>query len=95
MPVTAVTGNFVVDEPFFEDFRATLPVDVAAAACEEAGDGVATEMMYPTFLSELAHQGVDPRKACLAPFPAIEPGFGFGAVDVVVAGYETAGWVDF
>ena len=95
LPVTAVAGDFVVDEPFFEYFGATLPIDVAAAAGEEAGDGVATEMVYPPFLSELAHQGVDPGEACLAPLPAIEPDFGFGAIDVVVPGYEAVSWVDF
>lgn len=86
LPITAVTGDFVVNEPLFEDFGATLPVDVAAAAGEEAGDGVATEVVYPPFLSELAHQGVDPGEACSSPFPAIEPGFGFRAIDVVFAG---------
>lgn len=49
LPITRVAGDFVVDEPFFEDFGATLPVDVAAAAGEEAGDGVATKMVYPPF----------------------------------------------
>lgn len=95
MPITGVAGDFVIDEPFFKYFSATLPVDVAAAACEEAGHGVTTEVVYPPFLSELAHQGVNPGKACLAPFPAIEPGFGFGTIDVVVAGYETIRWVNF
>lgn len=49
LPISRVAGDFVVDEPFFEDFGATLPVDVAAAAGEEAGDGVPTKMVYPPF----------------------------------------------
>ena len=47
LPVTAVARGFVVDEPFFEDFGAPLPVDVAAASGEETGDGVAAEMVDP------------------------------------------------
>lgn len=95
LPVTGVAGDFVVDEPFFKDFGATLPVNVAAATGEEAGDGVATEMVYPPFQSELAHQGVDPREACPAPFPAIKPGVRLGAIDLVVAGNATIRRVDF
>ena len=95
LPITAIATHFMVEEPFFEYFGATLPIDVAAATGEKACDSVATEMVYPPFFSELAHQGVDPGEACLAPFPAIEPGFGFRAVDVVVSGYEPVRRVDF
>lgn len=41
LPITAIAGDFVVDEPFFEDFGATLPVNVAAASGQETGNGVA------------------------------------------------------
>lgn len=94
LPITAIAGDFVIDEPFFKHFGTPFPIDVAPAPGEEACDSVATEMVYPPFLSELAHQGVDPGEACLAPFPAIEPGLGFRAIDMVVTGYELVRWVD-
>ncbi len=95
LPIPAVAGDFMVNEPFFEDLGAALPVDIATAAGKEACDGVAAEMVDPSFLSKLSHQGVNPGEACLTPFPAIKPCFSFEAIDVVVSGYETVGWVDF
>lgn len=84
----------MVDQPLLEDLCAALPVNVATAASQEAGYGVPAEMVYPSFLAQLAHQGVDPGEAGLAPFPAVEPGLGFWAVDVVVACDETVFFVD-
>lgn len=55
LPIAAVAGDFVVDEPFLEDFGATLPVNVAAASRQEAGNGVAAKVVDPSFLSELTH----------------------------------------
>lgn len=85
----------MVNQPFLEDFGATLPVNVAAASRQEASNGVAAQVVDPSFLSELTHESVDPRKSGRAKLPAIEPGFGFGAIDVVVTGYETVRRVDF
>ena len=42
-----------------------------------------SEMMDPTFLTELAHEGIDPGKSRLAVFPPTEVGFCDGVVDGV------------
>ncbi len=94
LPVAAVARDLVVDEPLLEDLRAALPVDVAAAAREEAGDGVAAEVVDPAFLLELAHQGVDPGEARAAVFPALEPAFVQGGGDGVGACDEAGGGGD-
>jgi hypothetical protein len=47
---------------------------------------VPAEVVDPAFLPQLSHEGVDPREACSAPFPALEPLFGLWRVDVVLAG---------
>lgn len=83
----------MVDEPLFKDFAAALPVDVAAAAGEEAGDAVAAEVMDPAVVAELAHEGVDPGEASDAGLPALEPYFCLLVVDVVVACDETGFWI--
>lgn len=75
----------MINEPFGEDVRAAFPIDVAAPAREEAGHGVAAQVVDPAFVAELAHEGVDPGEACLAEFPALEPFFGEGGVDGVAA----------
>jgi hypothetical protein len=48
--VACVARFLVVDEPFLKHVGATLPADLAPAAHEEAGDGVAAEVVYPAFL---------------------------------------------
>lgn len=95
LPVAGVAGGFVVDEEFFEDFGAALPGDVRSASREEAGDGVAGEVVDPPFLSQLSHDGVNPRKACLTVAPALKPDFCFLAIDFVGAGGEFGADVDF
>lgn len=50
LPVPAVTGSFMIDEPFFEDLCPALPVDVAAPTRQEARNGVTPEMVDPPFL---------------------------------------------
>ena len=76
----------MIDQPLFEHLRAALPADVAPAAGQEAGDGVAAEVVDPALEAELAHQGVDPGEAGAAFFPAGEPFVGEGRVDGVVGG---------
>ena len=89
----------MIDEPFFKDFGPAFPVDVAAAAGEETGDGVAAEVVDPAFLPELAHYGVDPGEAGAAEFPSLEPGFcllrvdGVGACDKVCFRVDSGGEV--
>ena len=56
---------------------------------------MAAEVVYPSFLAQLAHQGIDPWEAGYAEFPALEPGFCFWGVDVVVACYEPVRWIQF
>lgn len=85
LPVANVAGGLVVEEELLKDLCAALPVDVAAAAGEEAGDAVAAEVVDPAVVAELAHEGVDPGEAGCAGLPAAEPGLGLVAVDVVVA----------
>ena len=55
MPVPDVARRLVVEEPFLEDVGAALPGDVGAATGEEAGDGMATEVVDPAGVAELAH----------------------------------------
>lgn len=89
----------MVDKPLLEDLGAALPVDVAAAARQEAGDGVAAEVVDPAFLAQLPHQGVDPGEARAAVLPAKEPvlvqggGDGVGACDEVGGGGDGGGEV--
>lgn len=45
--------------------HAFLPADPQIAPGEEAGDGVPGQVMYPTFLSQLCHDGVNPGKTRL------------------------------
>lgn len=95
LPVTDIARGFVIDQPLLKHFGAAFPVDVAAPARQEASDGVAAEVVDPAFGAELAHQGVDPGKACAAVFPALEPLFGLRAIDCVFACDETGLGVDF
>ncbi len=94
LPVAAVARDLVIDQPLLEDLGAALPVDVAAAAREEAGDGVAAEVVDPAFLLELAHQGVDPGEPRAAVFPALKPAFVQGGGDGVGACDEAGGGGD-
>lgn len=84
----------MVDEPLLEDLGAALPVDVAAAAGQEAGDGVAAEVVDPAFLAQLPHQGVDPGEAGAAEFPALVPGFVEQGGDCILACDEAVGGGD-
>lgn len=83
----------MVDEPLLEDFAAALPVNITAAAGEEAGDAVAAEVMDPAVVAELAHEGVDPGEAGDAGLPAPEPCLCLLVVDVVVARDEAGFWI--
>ena len=81
----------MVEEPLLKDLGAALPVDVAAAARQEAGDGVPAEVVDPAFVAQLPHQGVDPGEACAPEFPALVPGFVQGGGDCVLACDEAVG----
>lgn len=94
LPVAAVAGDLVVEEPLLEDRGPALPVDVAAAAGQETGHGVAAQVVDPAFEAQLAHQGVDPGEAGASVFPALEPGFVQGGADGVGAGGESRGGGD-
>ena len=94
LPVAAVAGDLVVEEPLLEDRGPALPVDVAAAAGQETGHGVAAQVVDPAFEAQLAHQGVDPGEAGASVFPALEPGFVQGGADGVGAGDESRGGGD-
>lgn len=75
----------MVQEPFLKHLGPALPVDVAAAARQETGHGVPAQVVDPSLLPQLPHQGVDPGEARAAVFPAAEPGFGGAGVDGVGA----------
>lgn len=94
LPVARVARGFVVDEPFLEDLGSALPVDVAASSRQEACDGVPTEMVYPPFLAELAHQCIDPWEPRSPELPALEPCFRFLGVDDVFTCDESIRGID-
>ena len=48
------------------DLHALLPAEPEVAAGEEAGHGVSGQVVDPALLSQLRHDGVDPREARLA-----------------------------
>lgn len=85
----------MVEQPLLEHLGAALPVDVAAAARQEARHGVPPQVVDPAFLPELPHQGVDPGEAGPAEFPALEPFLREGGVDDVVTRDAVGGRVDF
>lgn len=49
--------------------HALLPADPQVSTCEEAGHGVACQVVDPPFLPQLSHDGVNPWEAC----PALSP----------------------
>lgn len=49
--------------------HALLPADPQVSTCEEAGHGVARQVVDPPLLPQLGHDGVDPGEAC----PAFSP----------------------
>ncbi len=51
LPVADVARGLVVDESFLKDLGAALPVNVAPSPRKEAGDGVPTEVVEPTFVT--------------------------------------------
>jgi hypothetical protein len=85
LPVARIARGLVVEQPGGEDVGAALPVDVAAAARQEARDGVARQVVQPAVAAQLAHGGVDPREARAAVRPARQPRFGQRLVDGVGA----------
>ena len=91
LPVPRVARHLVVQQPLGEDLGPALPVDVAAAARQEAGHGVTAQVVHPAFVPQLAHQGVDPGEARAAVLPAPEPGFVQGGADGVGGGARGGG----
>lgn len=55
---------------------------------------MSSEVVDPSFLSQLSHKCVDPGKSCTPVFPALEPRFRFCRVDSVCTGDKACGGGD-
>ena len=78
-PVGRVQGGVGVHEEAVEDVAPLLPRDPQVAAREEAGDGMAREVVEPALRPELVHAGVDPGEARGAGLPGSQALVGLGA----------------
>lgn len=85
----------MVDQPFCENIGAALPINIAAAASQKARHGMPAQVVDPTFLAKLPHQGVNPGEAGLAKLPALKPRLCLRRVDGVFPRGQTCGGGDF
>lgn len=75
----------MIDEPLFKHLAASFPVDVTTTSGQEASHRVSAEMVYPTFLLELPHKGIDLGESRHTDSPSPEPDLGLLTVNVVLA----------
>ena len=85
----------MIDQPFCENVGAALPINIAAPSRQEASYGVPTQMMDPTFLAKLPHQGINPGEPGLAKLPTLKPRFCPRRVDGVFPRGQTCVGGDF
>lgn len=88
-PVCSIQAPVSIQEQVFEHFLAFLPRLVQVSSRKEASNRMSCQMMNPTFLSELSHNGVDERIASLAILPRLKEGLVFIPLDLL------ADWVSF
>lgn len=63
----------MVNQPFLKHLLAALPADVALSPGQEAGDGMAPQVVDEAVLAQLPHQRINPWKAGATPLPSLKP----------------------